>query len=186
MPLPNIIISELQMNKETAKFNALIVQAKKKDAHAISILSKYCIDAIKLHLSLKFRNRQEIEDWAHDVFTYKIYSNLPNYLITNPIAWLNKVADNYVFTILKKEHRTVEYVENVYSNERFVDIVNGIMLEEAFKDVDEQTTQILVLKHIYGYRFREIAKLLKINEDAARQRASRTRRKLKDIVTKLQ
>lgn len=155
------------------------MKAKKKDEQAVVILNKYCIKAITHHLSLKFNNKNEVEDWAHDVFTYRILSNLPDKYIDYPKAWLYKVADNYVCTELKKQHRTLEYKDDIYSDKEFVDLYNKYILEEVLKDEDELTVKILILNLHYGYTFEEIAILLKIKPATARQRASRAKRKIK-------
>lgn len=168
----------------SAQFNALIIQAKKKNEQAIVILNKYCIKAIIRHLSLKFNNSNEVEDWAHDVFTYRILSNLPDKFISHPKAWLYKVADNYVFTELKKQKRTLEYKDDIYTDKEFVDLYNKYMLDEVLKDEDELTVKILILNLHYGYTFDEIAILLKIKSATARQRASRAKRKIRKVVTK--
>lgn len=169
----------------SAQFNALIKQAKKKDEQAIVILNKYCIKAITRHLSLKFNNSNEVEDWAHDVFTYRILSNLPDKYIEHPKAWLYKVADNYVCTELKKQHRTIEYKDDIYSDKEFVDLFNRYQLEEIFKHEDELTIKIIILNCHYGYIFEDIGKILKIKPATARQRASRAKRKFRKIVTKI-
>ena len=167
----------------STQFNALIKQAIKKDEHAVIVLSKYCLNIITHHLSLKFNSRNEVEDWAHDVFTYKILSNLPDKFIEYPVAWLYKIADNYVYTELKKQNRTLEYKDDIYSDKEFVDLFNKYTLEEVFKDEDALTVKILILNLHYGYTFEEIAVLLKIKSATARQRASRAKRELRSKET---
>ena len=44
-------------------------------------------------------------------------------------------------------------------------------------------SNILILKYVKGYSHHEIAKLLNLTEDAVRQRLSRSRRKLADIIS---
>ncbi|MDE7379913.1 MAG: sigma-70 family RNA polymerase sigma factor [Clostridia bacterium] len=168
----------------SAQFNALIRQAKKKDEQAVIILNKFCINVILRHLSLKFNSRQEVEDWAHDVFAYRILPNLPDKFIDYPVAWLYKIADNYVYTELKKQNRTLEYRDDICSDKEFVDLYNKYTLEEVFKDEDELTVKILILNLHYGYTFDEIAILLKVKPATARQRASRAKRKIRSDVTK--
>ncbi|MDE6075756.1 MAG: sigma-70 family RNA polymerase sigma factor [Clostridia bacterium] len=168
---------------DNVQFNALIAKAKNNDGYAIEILSKYCIETIRIHLSITFRNEQEVEDWAHDVFTYKIYSNLPDYFIEKPSAWLNKVADNYVLTKLKKEKRTAPLIEEILDNRNFSDMVNEIMVKDALHKLREIDCQILVLRYYYKISYIQIAKMFKINPATARQRAFRARQVLKRHVT---
>ncbi len=163
----------------SAQFNALIRQAKNKDEQAVIILNKFCINVIRRHLSLKFNSRQEVEDWAHDIFVYKILSNLPDKLILHPVAWLYKISDNYVYTELKKQKRTLEYKDDIYSDQEFVDLYHKYMLEKVLKDEDELTVKILVLNLHYGYTFEDIGILLKMKPATARQRASRVKRKIR-------
>lgn len=168
---------------DSAQFNALIDRARKKDEQAIYILAKYCVNTIKVHLAVKFGNRLETEDWAHDVFTYKILSNLPDKTIKRPLAWLRKIADNYVLTILKNETVSVEFLEDISDNGDLSDKVDDIMLKDALKCVKKIDWKILVLKYYHGYTFEEIAKMLKMKPATVRQRAFRARQNFKKSVT---
>lgn len=168
---------------DKVQFNALIAKAKNKDEKAIEILSKYCIEAIRIHLSVLFSNQQEVEDWAHDVFVYRIYSNLPDYFIEKPSAWLSKVAENYVFTILKKDKRTAPLNEEIFVNKEFSDLVDEIMVKDALHKLREIDYKILVLRYYYRNSYKRIAKIFRLNPATVRQRAFRARQILKNYVT---
>lgn len=171
---------------DTAQFNALIARAKKKDGDAICILSKYCVNAIKLHLSVKFYKRCEIEDWARDVFAYKILSNLPDKYVSYPIAWLNKISDNYVFTLIKNEIVPVEFKDNISNNKDFNDKVNEMMAKDVMGVFSEIDCRILLLRYYYGYKSYEVADMLNLSADTVRQRASRAIAYFKKFVTKFE
>lgn len=168
---------------DKVQFNALVAKAKNNDGKAIEILSKYCIETIKIHLSVTFRNEQEVEDWAHDVFVYKIYSNLPGYTIEKPAAWLNKVANNYVCTKLKKEKRTAPLNEEILDSKAFSDRVDEIMVKDALHKLKKIDYQILVLRYYNKTNYKRIAKIVKLNPATVRQRAFRARQILKNYVT---
>ncbi|MDE7075906.1 MAG: sigma-70 family RNA polymerase sigma factor [Clostridia bacterium] len=161
------------MTKEL--FNGLIAKAKENDQRAICIFSDFCIKAIKSHLDKKFDNIQDSEDFAHDIFTYKIYSNLPTEPVEYPYAWLYIIADRYMFTYLENHNTTLEYNENAYPDEFFENHVNKFMIDEAFAIIDEVTCQILVLNNIYGYTYEEIAPMVNLSPEAVRQRACRVK-----------
>lgn len=168
---------------ENVEFNALIAKAKNNDGYAIEILSKYCIEIMRKHLSILSGNEQEVEDWAHDVFAYRIYSNLPDYFIEKPAAWLNKVADNYVFTLMKKEKRTTPLIEEITDNRAFSDIVDEIMVKDALHKLKKIDYQILVLRYYFKFEYNHIAKMFRLNPATVRQRAFRARQILKNYVT---
>ena len=161
------------MTKEL--FNGLIKRARMNDHQAICILSEYCIKSIKSHLLRKFNYRHEAEDLARDIFTYRIYSNLPTEHIEYPLAWLYTIADHYMFTYLETHNIAAEYNDNAFPDEYFEDHVNKFMIDEAFSLIDEVTCQILVLNNIYGYTFEELAPMVNLKPDAARQRACRVK-----------
>lgn len=161
------------MTKEL--FNGLIKKARKNDQLAICILSDYCIKAIKSHLIRKYYNRQESEDWARDIFTFKIYSNLPTESVQYPLSWMYRIADNYMCDYFEKHRITVEYNENAFPDEFFDDHVDKFMIDEAFALIDKVTCQILVLNNVYGFTFEEIAPMVRLLPDAARQRAHRAK-----------
>lgn len=168
---------------DNVQFNALIAKARNKDGCAIEILSKYCIVTMRKHLSILSKNEQEVEDWAHDVFVYKIYSKLPDYFIESPAAWLNKVADHYVFTLFKKEKRTTPFIEEITENREFSDRVDEIMVKDALHKLNKTDYQILVLKFYYRHSYNSIAKMVRLNAATVRQRAFRARQILKKYVT---
>ena len=159
----------------TELFNKLIEKARANDNRAVCALHDYCISAIKSHLITRFNNRLEAEDWARDVFTFKIYSNLPTVPIDYPLAWLYKIADNYVITLLEKRKVSVEFNENAYPDEYFEDHLNKFIVDEAFSFIDETTCKILVLNNIYGYTYEEIAAMVNLKPAAVRQRARRVK-----------
>lgn len=156
-------------------FNGLINGARRNDHRAIGILSEYCIKAIKSHLNRRFNDRWESEDFARDIFTYKIYSNLPDAPVSYPLAWLYKIADNYMYDYFERHAITTEFRENAYPDEYFEGFVNKFMLDEVFKHIDKVTCRILVLNYYYGYTFEEIAPMVKMKPDAVRQRAYRVK-----------
>ena len=166
---------------KSAEFNALIRAARNKDEHAVIILSKYCVAVIKRILFTKFSRLSDAEDWARDIFTYKIYSHLPETYIHFHYAWLQKITCNFMFTKLKKEKPTVEFKENLCADENFHDVIDNLFAHEVFESIDETTRIILALKACCGYSYEEIAKELGLNPATVRKKASRAKIFLKGV-----
>lgn len=157
-------------------FNGLIAKARGNDQRAICIFSNFCIKAIKSHLISKFNNIYDVEDFARDIFTYKIYSNLPTKPVEYPYGWLYTIADHYMFTYLETHSiTTVEYNESAYPDEHFDNQVDKFVVDEAFKIIDKVTCQILTLNNLYGYTYEEISPMVNLSPDAVRQRACRVK-----------
>lgn len=169
-----------------AEFNALISKVKKDDKRATEIFAKYCVSASRLRISAKFSNPQDAEDWAYGVVFDRILYNLPAVYIQNPLAWIYKITDNYVYNKLKAENRLVGFDESICADNRFAALFDKIEVEDAIRKYDEETRDILMLYCFYGYTFKEIAEIMHIKYANLRQKMCRIRKIAKTEVTKRQ
>ncbi|MDE6586067.1 MAG: RNA polymerase sigma factor [Clostridia bacterium] len=166
---------------DAKEFNKLI-KSHKSDKAAGETLCLYCLPVIKQHLSYQFRVTQDVEDLSHDIYL-KILANPPKMPVIAPVAWLYKVTDNYMFTLLREVHPTYELAENI-SYEIDNSIHDNMMLEEALVSLDDPTRQVLILHDYYGYKLKDIGPMIGKTYDAVRQIHSRLPKKYKKDDTK--
>jgi RNA polymerase sigma factor (sigma-70 family) len=110
--------------------------------------------------------------------------------IMNPRAYLSQVMKNELLNRIRKEkeHLTdsVETLEreptDAYPPEH-IDV--AILLREIWDRIDGPDRQLLELMN-FGFKGSEIARILNISDDAARQRISRLKNKIKVILCEKQ
>ena len=140
------------------------------------------------------------EDRAKEVLNigfHRILKNLSKYR-QNEVpfkAWVRRVMINTLINEFKKEkthYNNVQYVENYFESSEYSDI------NEAVTRLDIKTIyaliarlpvvnqQIFNLYYIDGYKHREIAELLNINENTSKWYLTVAKDKLKDMINKME
>lgn len=140
--------------------DSFLTRLKNKDEEAFQILYD---DYVKLvyHIAYSYtRRREDAEDITIDVFN-KIYNSIDSYQETGKLKeWISMIARNTA-----NNHVTRDKFKNVISDDEIVSSTKSSPLEhrdmlELFNDyLDEETKQIMILKFIYNYSFKEISKM---------------------------
>jgi RNA polymerase sigma factor (sigma-70 family) len=140
------------------------------------------------------------EDRAKEVLNlgfHKVLTNLNKYRQDEvPFkAWLRRVMINTLINEFKKErthYKNVEYVENYYESSHYSDIneaVARLEIEQIYALIAKLplvNQQIFNLFYIDGYKHREIAELLNINENKSKWHLTVAKDKLKDMINKME
>lgn len=105
-------------------------------------------------------------------------------------AWIMTIARNHVINHYRdtKHHTDLEEVkftlEGSDAREDEVAKDDKRRLLEALNELNEEERQVIEMKHLQGYRFKEIAEALGKSAGACRIEAHRAMKKLKEILTK--
>lgn len=140
------------------------------------------------------------EDRAKEVLNigfHKILKNLNKYRQDEvPFkAWLRRVMINTLINEFKKErthYNNVEYVENYFESSHYSDINEAVVrleIEQIYALIARLplvNQQIFNLFYIDGYKHREIAELLNINENTSKWHLTVAKDKLKEMINKLE
>jgi RNA polymerase sigma-70 factor (ECF subfamily) len=156
-------------------------------------------------LCLKYMlNREESIDAAQEVFS-AVYANIGSFGFKSKFStWLYRLTVNHCINRLKQLKRRnsffmekhsaetgepLELAEFVADNKKMTD--EEMELKETGKIIinelgrfSETDRSIIILSDMEGLSCREIGKILDIPEGSVRSGASRTRRKLKEILEK--
>ncbi len=136
------------------------MRLKNKDEEAFQ---KLYDDYVKLvfHIAYSYtRRREDAEDITIDVFN-KIYHSIDSYEETGKLKeWISMIARNTANNYVTRDKN-----KNVISDDEIVSTTKSdnsnhnemIYLFNSF--LDEETKQIMILKFIYNYSFKEIAKM---------------------------
>ncbi len=109
------------------------------------------------------KNPQDAEDIAQEVFV-SVYKNLKKFRKeSNIYTWIYRIAINKTYDFFRKNKVTFELNEEILEIEDESNAHTNMILEEKLKKIDSREKEIVLLKDIYGYKFREISKLKDMN-----------------------
>ncbi len=123
------------------------------------------------HLSI-----EDKEEILSDTF-YLFWKNSDK-VETNIKSYLSKIAKNLCYRKLKQKE-----IELEYSDDKLVitdnDYLKTIILNDSISKLSEEEKLILNMHYTYGYKVKEIAKILKITSTNVKVRLYRIRKTLK-------
>ncbi|WP_319370214.1 RNA polymerase sigma factor [uncultured Ilyobacter sp.] len=109
------------------------------------------------------KNPEDAEDIAQEVFV-SVYKNLKKFREeSNIYTWIYRIAINKTYDFFRKNKSTFELNEEILEIEDDTNVHTNMILEEKLKKIDSREREIVLLKDIYGYKFREISKLKEMN-----------------------
>jgi RNA polymerase sigma-70 factor (ECF subfamily) len=109
------------------------------------------------------KNPEDAEDIAQEVFV-SVYKNLKKFREeSNIYTWIYRIAINKTYDFFRKNKTTFELNEEILEIEDESNVHTNMILEEKLKKIDSREREIVLLKDIYGYKFREISKLKDMN-----------------------
>lgn len=109
------------------------------------------------------KNPEDAEDIAQEVFV-SVYKNLKKFRKESGIyTWIYRIAINKTYDFFRKNKATFELNEEILEIEDDSNVHTNMILEENLKKIDSREREIILLKDIYGYKFREISKLKNMN-----------------------
>ncbi|WP_291572517.1 RNA polymerase sigma factor [Clostridium sp. UBA4548] len=166
----------------------LVEKVLKGDEKAYETLIVKYQDTIYGFLYKNNLDKEDSEDIMQEAFL-KAYKNL--YKLEDKSSfyhWLFKITINTMNTHLKKRKKsTVEFdesFENLKSDDKY-NPENMLELKEKERELHrrlsilkEDQKNIILLKFVHGFSYKEIAEFLKINEDTVKMKAFRAKKKL--------
>lgn len=163
-----------------AEFNNLL-KLYRNDTDAANRLNLYCLKVIKKRLL--FRNGlKDLESIAHSILL-KFITKLPDYVLF-PVAYLNKCTDNHLSTLKSKREREIALTSDISYEQSFEELDKFDIISELEQYLDKLDVDL-----IYGYCVEDIPEKVlavkyNISYEAARQRISRSKKKLRTIFGK--
>lgn len=155
------------------------------DNKSFKKLYSYCLGVIKIHINCKFGGKIYDANIPHDVFTKVFIENPPKKPIANPVAWLCRIADNYIISMYKlKDNQTVELTENYGYVPEYGEGVSFTSedLRKAWDGLDEVSRYIVYLNTCLKYQLNEIAAMLDKEPEYVRTKKCRALKDLKKAI----
>ena len=135
------------------------------DKNALTELYNLMSKEIYIFLLMFCKDKYTAEDALQDTFL-SIYENAGSYRIfSNPRAWILTIAKNKAINMTKKDSRAtsidITETDSLYTTENTENgILDKMQLDMLFSVLSEEEKKIVVLHAVYGFKHREIAKLL--------------------------
>jgi len=157
-----------------------LVQAGEVDAFA-EIVEHYQVP-IHRYLYRMTGDYEMARDLAQDTFLQAYQSIIRTNADLSLKAWLYRIATNNALQFRRRK-RLISFIpfssiRNVETLDRDCDVETekNLAIQEALHKVPKEQRVCLVLNFIEGFKYREIAEILGISEEAVRKRVTRGRK----------
>ena len=155
------------------------------------IIKERIYDLVKNDLSLISKyllsigaSKEDMEDIIQETFI-KVYENIDILLDGNIKAWMFKVSVNKFYSLYKKSNikqiLSDDLLLNIKSDFDIRTIDNNMDIKRIFTKMSEGQKNILILKYSMGLSYREIGKILDIDEGSSKTICYRARNKFKEL-----
>ena len=169
----------------------LLYQISKGNERAFAKFYDSYRESLYRFILLKVSEKEKAEELTNNVFI-KIYEYLrQGKKIENLRALLYQTARNLIIDFYRQKKQQDlsidEFKEKNISEEKRLEKEVDTKLslekvEENLKKLPDLDQEVIILRFIEGLPFKEIAKILGINEETAKQRSHRALKKLKNLI----
>ena len=168
--------------------NNLVKECLNGDRNSFEeIVEKYYKTIFRLSFRIT-RNHDNAEEITQSAFV-KAYENLNSYDSKYKFfSWLYRITVNEAINFSKRENRTTEFNEQIFTNEGDPDKIYEEMelkkkVREAIMQLDLLYRLPIVLKHLFDYSYKELSYVLDVPEKTVKSRLFTGRQLLKEILT---
>lgn len=138
--------------------NRLLILTARGDDTAFSDLYLSTRRGVYAFLYSYFHNREDTEDAMQTVYL-KIKTNAKSFQAdTNGRAWILQIAKNHALNVLKKNKREASLDDIKEPAAHGVAV--GAVTDAMQRCLSEEEQRVVILHVLWGYRHREIAKML--------------------------
>ena len=157
----------------------LIRKAQKGDADAfVTLMEQHKINMYKVARSY-LRNEEDIADVMQQTIL-DCYEHLDTLKKTSYFkTWMTRILINNCLDIIRKNERNtnIDMLDLITVQDQETDIFEFI---DTLERIDEKYRTILILYYVEGFKIREIAELLNMNERTVNSRLRRGRNSYKE------
>ena len=132
------------------------------------------------------KNEYIAQDCMHDSYI-KIIEAAKNYVSkAKPLAWMLTITRNTCLQNLRENRKRVNFSDEQWmlqaTEDDDVSAVDRELLNQCLNQLDDKERQIVMLHSLTGYKFKEIAQLLKLPLSTVLSKHNRAIKKLQQIV----
>ncbi len=170
--------------------NDLITRIKKSDAVAFRVLYEHYYEELYRFAWRRTRDQESSLDIIQDVFS-KMWQNRSTLDETQSIkSFLYRSVINQSIDLLRKKsvrmHSPLEFVvEQASEEDNETEIAEKEALESALEKLSDKQQQVLMMRHVEGFKNKEIADILGISVKAVEKRITGALKKLRKFMLAL-
>jgi RNA polymerase sigma factor (sigma-70 family) len=148
-----------------------------------------------MSICIRYTRNQDKAKEVLNMGFLRILTNLNRYKPEVPFkAWIRRIMINTLINEHKKEkihYGNVQYVENYFDSDEYSELNNALAKINAdqiyllIAKLPRASQQVFNLYFIDGFKHREIAELLNINEGTSKWHLNSAREKLKEMLGKI-
>ena len=163
----------------------ILLYLKTNKNRALSIHYKKYYDKIFSMSRKILKDKNEAEDCVQEVFI-KVMENIDKFRFGSSIStWIYRIAINHIINKNKKVEYYLEIdEEKLYDKLKYEIEISELeeKINQALKSLTETEQKIFVLREFEGFSYKEIAKIMDINEGTVKSKIHYVRLKLKDML----
>ena len=165
-----------------SEINNLMKDVQRQDEVAFENLFNETKKGVFSFLYTYVKDYYLAEDLVQETFI-KVKLNAQNYKLgTNASAWILQIAKNTAIDFLRKEKKTVN-IEEVVINQGEPDFDEKLVLHNVLNNnLSDNERQIVLLHIVYGYKHREISKILGIPVGTVLWKYNMSLKRLKSVL----
>lgn len=136
------------------------------------------------------QNVEVAEDLTSEIFM-KALKNFDSYdPERSQVAWIMTIARNHVINHYRDKKETVDVDEVAFmlegsdGREELVEMDETMIIQEGLAQLKPEDRQLVEMKHLQGFRFKEIAEVVGKSPGAVRVQTHRALKKLQTILEK--
>jgi RNA polymerase sigma factor (sigma-70 family) len=140
------------------------------------------------------RNEQDAQDIVQEAYL-RAFNAYRGFRRGNARPWLMRIVRNVFYTSLQKNasHLFVDFDDDLFVSgqhsmspeQRLIDESNGLLIRRALAMLHTRSREVLVLREIEDMSYREISKIMDMPTGTVMSTLSRTRARLRQLVTAL-
>lgn len=165
------------------ELNTLMIKIQKDDEISFSLFYERTYKGVFSFIYSYVKNWHTAEDLLQETYI-KVKRNAQMYRTnSNVVAWVLQIAKNLCLDYLKKygDKQVCELNNNISENKK--DVINTLYVHDLLnKHLKLEDRQIVILHVLYGYKNREIAKILNIPVGTVLWRYNKAIKELKEKI----
>lgn len=157
----------------------IVRKARSGDVDAFAALYADIYESLYKFALYTLRNTTDAEDMVSDAVT-DAFASIRKLRTEEAFrGWIFRILSNKCKDKLKEYlKKNVELDEELFEPERECDLTEGIYLRKTFFELPDEERLIIGMHVFGGYKSREIAEILHMNENTVRSKESRGLKKL--------
>lgn len=135
----------------------------------------------------KLKNTHDAEECVQETFLYiaKNFYKIEDVNSSKTKYFLSTIVSCIAIDRFRRS-KTIEFIPlddyEKYQDLSYIDNYTPDEISSCIDKLDDDSKNLIYLTYYFGYKIKEIAIMLGINNDAVKQRLCRTRKKLKKII----